>query len=520
MITRPDEYKHQNDSYAIVDNANVRGGIFDVADLSTANLNTIPVDKRKVRSTMVNGTDSKIYIYTGATLDNTAWGTTGNWVVGSGSSYTHPTGFTSQPSPVLTGANVISQITVNDNGHVTSTTSRALSYSDIGAASSSHTHSNATTSTAGFMSTTDKTKLDSITSGAEANQAAFSKVTVGSTTINALTETDTLTLVAGSNITLTTDNLTKSVVVAASGGSSSSYAFGTVAVSGQTNVAADTVNDTLTLVAGNGIGINTNAVTDTVTIYSREYRSTLTSDRFTAVEGDSSTTILNGILSALPTDKNLKGNVFHIVFPPFKTFTLDSTININGYYNGKIVIRTTDPNGRATVNLTGSSFVELNNCVDLEVEMRNIKTNMVNGKFIVDYMTYGSAGGTRHPIVVLKDCYFTIAMSGNSLIQVPTETSRVVVSNCVFDNINADTDALYFISYVPASYGPDGDFTDIFISENTLLNGPVTTILARITTGAQALISVSEINQRVTLLNNATGVGDTWVSQYNTFILR
>ena len=43
MITRPDEYKHQNDSYAIVDNANVRGGIFDVADLTTANLNTIPV---------------------------------------------------------------------------------------------------------------------------------------------------------------------------------------------------------------------------------------------------------------------------------------------------------------------------------------------------------------------------------------------------------------------------------------------------------------------------------------------
>jgi phospholipid-binding lipoprotein MlaA len=31
MITRPDQYKHQNDSYAIVDNADVRGGIFDVA---------------------------------------------------------------------------------------------------------------------------------------------------------------------------------------------------------------------------------------------------------------------------------------------------------------------------------------------------------------------------------------------------------------------------------------------------------------------------------------------------------
>lgn len=38
--------------------------------------------------------------------------------------------------------------------------------SDIGAAASDHTHSNATTSAAGFMSATDKTKLDGIASGA------------------------------------------------------------------------------------------------------------------------------------------------------------------------------------------------------------------------------------------------------------------------------------------------------------------------------------------------------------------
>jgi hypothetical protein len=44
--------------------------------------------------------------------------------------------------------------------------------------------------------------------------------------------------------------------------------FTTVAVSGQSNVVADTTSDTLTLAAGSGISITTNATTDTVTISS------------------------------------------------------------------------------------------------------------------------------------------------------------------------------------------------------------------------------------------------------------
>jgi hypothetical protein len=51
-------------------------------------------------------------------------------------------------------------------------TSNKLAYgtpSDVGAAASSHTHSDATQSVAGFLSTADKTKLDGIASGAEVN---------------------------------------------------------------------------------------------------------------------------------------------------------------------------------------------------------------------------------------------------------------------------------------------------------------------------------------------------------------
>ena len=51
--------------------------------------------------------------------------------IGGGSDYTHPTGFTSQPTTPLSGENVISQVTVNDEGHVTGVITRALSKSDL-----------------------------------------------------------------------------------------------------------------------------------------------------------------------------------------------------------------------------------------------------------------------------------------------------------------------------------------------------------------------------------------------------
>lgn len=81
------------------------------------------------------------------------------------------------------------------------------------------TYSNASTSSAGLMSASDKSKLNGIASGAEVNQNAFSNVVVGSTTIAANSKTDTLTLTAGSNITLTPNATNDSITISASGSS-------------------------------------------------------------------------------------------------------------------------------------------------------------------------------------------------------------------------------------------------------------------------------------------------------------
>lgn len=60
-----------------------------------------------------------------------------------------------------------------------------------------------------------KSKLDGIASGAQVNQNAFSNITDGTTTIAADSTTDTLTLVAGSNISLALDATNDKVTISA-----------------------------------------------------------------------------------------------------------------------------------------------------------------------------------------------------------------------------------------------------------------------------------------------------------------
>jgi hypothetical protein len=97
---------------------------------------------------------------------------------------------------------------------------------------------------------------------------SFATIAVaGQSNVVADSATDTLTLIAGSNITITTDASTDSITInsTASGGATSN-SFATIAVAGQSNVVADSGTDTLTLVAGTGMSITTDATTDTVTI--------------------------------------------------------------------------------------------------------------------------------------------------------------------------------------------------------------------------------------------------------------
>jgi hypothetical protein len=96
---------------------------------------------------------------------------------------------------------------------------------------------------------------------------AFKTIAVsGQSDVVADTATDTLTLVAGTGMTLTTNASGDSITFASSG--STQNLFETIAVSGQSNVVADSATDTLTLAAGTGMTITTDASTDTITFAS------------------------------------------------------------------------------------------------------------------------------------------------------------------------------------------------------------------------------------------------------------
>jgi hypothetical protein len=90
----------------------------------------------------------------------------------------------------------------------------------------------------------------------------------GQDPIIADTVTDTITFAAGNNITLTANAATDTITIAAAGGGggNANNAFGTVRVSGQTDVVADTTGDILNVANGAGIEISTNAATDTLII--------------------------------------------------------------------------------------------------------------------------------------------------------------------------------------------------------------------------------------------------------------
>lgn len=87
--------------------------------------------------------------------------------------------------------------------------------------------------------------------------------------LEALSGTDTIYYRSGANtwsaVTIGSNLTFSSGTLSATGGGSSN-SFATIAVSGQSNVVADSSSDTLTLVAGSNVTITTDASTDTITI--------------------------------------------------------------------------------------------------------------------------------------------------------------------------------------------------------------------------------------------------------------
>lgn len=106
-------------------------------------------------------------------------------------------------------------------------------------------------STAGLMTGADKSRLDAMEDGAQANQNAVSKITVGSTSITAASPTDEVKFVAGSNATVTANATNKTVTINAAYDNATTSKSGLMSAEDKTTldtVAADYIKSTDTLI--------------------------------------------------------------------------------------------------------------------------------------------------------------------------------------------------------------------------------------------------------------------------------
>ena len=133
-----------------------------------------------------------------------------------------------------------------------------------------------------------------------AGDNAFKTIAVsGQSDVVADSTADTLTLAAGTGIAITTNASSDTITI--TNNQLGANAFGNIAVSGQTTVAADSTNDTLTLEAGAGITLTNDATNDKITIAGGS-GSVFTTDFFTA--SGSGSALLTYTLTETPSSEN------------------------------------------------------------------------------------------------------------------------------------------------------------------------------------------------------------------------
>ena len=149
---------------------------------------------------------------------------------------------------------------------------------------------------------------------------AFETIAVsGQSNIVADSSSDTLTIAAGTGITLTTAAGSDTLTITNS--ATGDDAFKTIAVSGQTSVVADATDDTLTLVAGAGMAITTDASADSITISGVGTVNPFMTDLFTTA--NSSTTAFT--TSQAPADEDAMMVFIEGVYQNQNSYTLSGT---------------------------------------------------------------------------------------------------------------------------------------------------------------------------------------------------
>jgi hypothetical protein len=89
------------------------------------------------------------------------------------------------------------------------------------------------------------------------NQKTFSTINANNTLILAGSYTDTLSIIAGNNVTIDSDSINKTITINSSGGAMYSNSFGVISAAGYDDIVANNSNTRLTFDAQLGLAIAT-----------------------------------------------------------------------------------------------------------------------------------------------------------------------------------------------------------------------------------------------------------------------
>ena len=306
----------------------------------------------------------------------------------------------------------------------------------VGAMFSSNTETNITAT----YQDSDGT-IDLVAGGGTVTEAFKTIAVSGQNNIVADSATDTLTFAAGANITLTTNDSSDTVTIAATGGAAN--AFSTIAVSGQSNVVADAATDTLTLVGGTGMTLTTNAGTDTITFTSSS--SGGGTMPFTAFDGSTDNITLSSAATGGALPVTLAGGSSDPINMTATTQTLTSYADDDG--DTKVEVERTTDNDTVHIKAGGTDVI----------------TATSSGVTITNLTVSGTT--TQANELKITDTLFELNADGGSL---TTDAGMIIERGSTGDNAafiwDESTD-----SFVAGTTSTDGSASsNLTVSEATL----------------------------------------------------
>ena len=262
-------------------------------------------------------------------------------------------------------------------GTVTSVTGSSPISVSSGTTTPAISISQADASTNGFLSSSDWSTFNSrlssvgITSGGGLSVSGSPLTSNGSIT---LTNTGVTSNVAGTGISVSSG--TGAVTITNTDLGSSQNIFKTVAISGQDSIVADSNSDTLTLAEGSNITLTTNAGTDTITIagtdttYSAGTGLNLTGTTFSNTDLGSAQNIFKTIAVSGQSDIVADSNTDTLTFAAGSNVSLTTTAGTD-----TLTIASTDTNYSAGsgLDLAGTTF---------SVDVSDFMANGVNNRIL------------------------------------------------------------------------------------------------------------------------------------------